>query len=67
MENIGGQVLRLIAIVNSPRDERIHAFEIVFVKPGEAGGIALRGLDQAALGSDIRTRFQCGFPSHLRL
>ncbi len=67
MENIGGQILRLIAIADSPRDERIHAFEIVFIKLCEACRIALRRLDQTALGSDIQTRFQCGFASHLRL
>ena len=79
MENVGGEVLRLIAIVNPSRDECIHAFEIVFVKLGEAGRVALCGLDQTALGRRLPfilarplevlrpATLQCGFSSHLRL
>jgi hypothetical protein len=67
MENVSGEILRLIAIVNPSRDESIHTFEIVFVKLGEAGRVALCGLDQATLRRAPAKTLQCGVSSHLRL
>jgi hypothetical protein len=50
VEDVSGQVLRMFAIANPSRDKRIHAFEIVFVKFGEAVGVALGGLDEQPFG-----------------
>src|SRR5580704_3465968 len=66
MENVAGKVLGLIAIAHPPRDEGIHAFKVLLVEPREAGGIALRGLDETALGCVLAAALQCGFGSHLR-
>ena len=67
MEDVGGEILRLIAIVNPSCDECVHAFEIVLVKLGEASRVALCSLDQAAFRGVLATTLQCGFSSHLRL
>jgi hypothetical protein len=67
MENVGGKILRLIAIANPSGDVCVHAFKIVFVKLGEAGRVALCGLDQATFRGVLATTLQCGFSSHLRL
>ena len=64
MENIGGEILRLIAIVNPPRDERIHAFEIVFVKLGEAGrDRAARPRSGVRSGASLGRAFNAGSPA----
>jgi len=36
MENVGGEILRLIAIADPSGDERVDALEIVFVKAGRS-------------------------------
>src|SRR5271166_5355844 len=64
VEDVGGEILRLIAIVDPTHDESVHAFEIVLVKLGEASRVALCGLDQAAFQSVYTRTLQCGSSSH---
>ena len=59
VKNIGGKILRLLTIVNTPTDESVRALTIVLVKLGEAGAITLRGLDHLGLGRSSAPAFQC--------
>jgi hypothetical protein len=53
MKKVSLEILAVVAIVNPARDECVHALEIVLVKLGEAGWVALRGLDQTAFLADL--------------
>jgi hypothetical protein len=49
VEDLGGQVLRLLAITNAMRDVRVDALEVSLVQLAEPSGITLRRLDQQFL------------------
>src|SRR5713226_7787317 len=49
MKYVGGKILRLVPVADPARDIRVHPFEIVLVKLGEADRVALRRLDQLPL------------------
>ena len=66
VKNIGGKILRLITVVNSSSNKCVDPLEIILVKLGEAGWVALRGLDHAALWRILAPMLQCRFSSQLR-
>ncbi len=49
MEDFRGNVLDIRARVDTPRNERVDALEILFVKVDEAGWVLLRRLDEKPL------------------
>src|SRR5581483_8108859 len=49
VKNLGRHVLGFIAAAHAPRNKRVHAMEIAFIKLGEAAGITLRGFNQTPL------------------
>jgi hypothetical protein len=49
MEHFGGQILRLVPILDTTNDERVNPLKVRFVQFREAVRISLRGLDQQAL------------------
>src|SRR5262249_45428495 len=66
MKYLGGQILGFVAGSPAADDESLDAFEVAFVKLGEAARVALRRLDLAAFVSRRRTDLQCRSPAHHR-
>jgi hypothetical protein len=58
MKHLGGQIFGLFAVVDPPRYESIHTFEVELVKLGEAARVPLCGFDEQPFGSGILARFQ---------
>src|SRR5712691_9792208 len=49
VKDVGGDVLRLLPVADAPRNESVHAVEILLVQLAKAARILLRRLDQQPL------------------
>ena len=61
VEDVGGQILRVVAVAYAARDERVDDVEVAFVKLGKPAGVLLRGLDDILLRRVGWASLQCEF------